>query len=202
VRVTLPTDSPAASLDAEGLAGEALSLRPELRARTAQVLAAENQLDSARWRWAPQISASGSLFAQNVPYPTGHQDGWRVTVDLVWPLYDGGYRYGKASEARAALAGAEAARDLTRLQVGQEVQDAVRDVTVAGERVRLGERQQEAAAEAAASARRSFAAGVAGSIDVVDANDRLFQAEVGLADARARLGTARVALDRAVGRSP
>ncbi len=202
VRVTLPPEASAAALDADALSGEALSLRPEIRARTAEVSAAESQLGSARWRWAPQISASGSLFAANVPYPTGKQDGWRVTVDLAWPLYDGGYRYGKASEAQAAVAGAEAARSLTRLQVGQEVQNATRDVAVARERVRLGERQQEAAAEAAASARRGFAAGVAGSTEVIDANDRLFQAEVGLADARARLGTALVALDRAVGRSP
>ena len=155
VRVTLPAEAPAAALDPDALAGEALSLRPEVRARAAQVLAAENQLDSARWRWAPQISASGSFFAANVPYPTGRQDGWRLTVDLAWPLYDGGYRYGKASEARAAVSGAEAARSLTRLQGGQEVEDAVRDVAVGRERVRLGERQEEGAGEAAASARRS-----------------------------------------------
>jgi outer membrane protein TolC len=202
VRIVLPAAAPAATPDADALAGEALSLRPELRAREAQVLSAQSQLDSARWRWLPQVSASGSYFAANVPYPTGRETGWRLTVDLAWPLYDGGWRYGKAREASAALSGAEAARTLERLQVGEEVQNAVRDVAVARERVRLGERQQEAAAEAAASARRSFGAGVAGSIEVLDANDRLFQAEVGLAEARAGLGTAQVALDRAVGRAP
>lgn len=202
VRIALSAGTPAADLDPEALAGEALSRRPELRARAAQVLSAERQLDSARWRWAPQISASGSIFAADVPYPTGQKDGWRVTLDLAWPLYDGGYRYGKARQAQAALSGAEAASALERLEVGQEVQNAVRDVAVTRERLRLGERQQEAAAEAAASARRGFAAGVAGSIEVIDANDRLFQAEVGLADARARLGVALVSLDRAVGRSP
>lgn len=202
VRIVLPAGPPAADLDPEPLAVEALARRPELRAREALVLSAERQLQSARWRWAPQISASGTVFAADVPYPTGQKDGWRVTVDLSWPLYDGGWRYGKADQARAALSGAEAARALERLQVGEEVQNAVRDVAVARERVRLGERQQEAAAEAAASARRGFGAGVAGSIEVIDANDRLFQAEVGLADARARLGRALVALDRAVGRSP
>jgi len=42
---------------------------------------------------------------------------------------------------------------------------------------------------------------VASSLDVLEANDRLFQSEVGLADARARLGIALAALDRATGRS-
>ena len=202
VRIALPAAAPPADLDSDALASRALSDRPELRAREALVRSAGRQLDSARWRWLPQVSASGSIFAADVPYPTGRKDGWRVMVDLTWPLYDGGFRYGKAQEAEAALSGAEAARALERLEVGQQVRDAVRDVAVARERLRLGERQQEAAAEAAASARRGFAAGVAGSIEVIDANDQLFQAEVGLADARARLGVAQVALERAVGHSP
>ncbi len=202
VRIALPLATPAADLDPDALAGEALSRRPELRAREALLRSAERQLDSARWRWLPQLSASASIFAADVPYPTGVKDGWRLGVDLTWPLYDGGFRYGKARQAEAALSGARAAGALERLEVGQEVRDAVRDVAVARERLRLGERQQEAAAEAAASARRGFGAGVAGSIEVIDANDQLFQAEVGLADARARLGVALVALERAAGRSP
>ncbi|HEX7623254.1 MAG TPA: TolC family protein, partial [Anaeromyxobacteraceae bacterium] len=88
-----------------------------------------------------------------------------------------------------------------RLAVVQEVEDAARDVAVAAERLGLAEDQARLAAEAAATARRGFAGGVAGSLDVRDANDRLFQSEVGLAEARARLGGALASLDRAAGRS-
>jgi outer membrane protein TolC len=65
--------------------------------------------------------------------------------------------------------------------------------------MRLADRQKELASEAAASARRSFEAGVASSLDVLDANDRLYVADVAVADARARLGVAEVALSRAAG---
>jgi outer membrane protein TolC len=82
----------------------------------------------------------------------------------------------------------------------QEVADAERDLAVARERLRLAETQGQLATDAAASAKRSFDAGVASSLDVIDANDRLYQADVGRADARARLAQARVALDRALGR--
>jgi len=200
VRVALPASAVPASIDADGLAAEALARRPELRAQEAQVLAADRQLASARWRYAPQLSATGSAFASDVPYPTGKKEGWRVTVDLTWALYDGGFRYGRADEAEAALSGAEAARGQQRLEVTQQVKDAARDVAVARERLALADRQRAFAAEAAASARRGFGAGVAGSIDVLDANDRLYQADVGLASTRAQLGVALVALDRAVGR--
>jgi outer membrane protein TolC len=155
---------------------------------------------SAWARLLPQLYASGSAFAADVPYVTGKEHGWRATIDLTWVLYDGGFRYGKRREAEAALAGARAAAEAQKLAVVQEALDAARDLAVARERLRLARSQRGFASDAAASAKRSFDAGIASSLDVIDANDRLFQAEIGLADARARLASARVALARALGR--
>ncbi len=202
LRILLPPAAPPAGLDGEALAAEALSRRPEIRAQEALSRSAGRQLDSAWWRLAPQLSASATAFASDVAYPTGQKDGWRATLDLTWTLYDGGLRYGKALQAEAALAGAGAASSEQRIEVVQQVKDAVRDVAVARERLQLAERQRELAAETAASAHRSFEAGVAGSVDVLDANDRLYQSEVGLAQGRAQLGVALVSLDRAAGRAP
>jgi outer membrane protein TolC len=184
----------------ESLLAEALQSRPELAAQEAQMRAARAQVTAARLRWLPQLSASGTVFAADVPYPTGKKDGWRLTLDALWPLYDGGLRGGKRDQAEAGLASARAAAEAQRLNVAQEVQDTRRDVSVAGERLRLAEQQRELATAAAASAKRTFEAGVASSLDVLDANDKLYQAEVGMADARGRLGIARVAFDRALGR--
>jgi outer membrane protein TolC len=201
LRIPLGAPVAPAAIDARALADEALARRPELRARAAELEAAQRQLTSARLRLLPRLSASASAFAQDVQLPTGKEDGWRVMVDLTWPLYDGGARYGRARQARGALARARAGLEAERVAVRQEVDDAARDVGVAVERLRLAEDQVKLAAEAAATARRSFAGGVASSLDVLDANDRLYQSEVGLADARARLGSALAALDRAAGRS-
>ena len=118
----------------------------------------------------------------------------------MWPLYDGGLASGKRTQAEAALLTARAAAEAQRLSIIQEVQDTRRDVSVARERLRLAEQQRDLATAAAASARRTFEAGVASSLDVLDANDKLYQADVAMADARGRLGIARVALDRALGR--
>ncbi|HET9553055.1 MAG TPA: TolC family protein [Anaeromyxobacteraceae bacterium] len=203
VRVTVPDEAPAAApAGEEALVAEALDHRPELAAAAAQVEGAEAQVRSAWARLAPQLSASGSAFAADVPYPTGAKDGWRATLDLTWPLYDGGLRYGKRREAEARVAGARAGAEAQRIAVGQEVRDAARDVAVAAERLRLAGEQRRLAAEAAGTAQRTYEAGVASSLDVVDADDRLYAADIGLADARARLASARVALDRALGRGP
>ncbi len=201
VRIAVPALQAPAALDPRALAAEAELHRPELRALAAQVEAAERQRTSARLRILPQVSASASVFAQDVPLPTGKEEGWRVTVDLTWPLYDGGLRYGKARQAEGNRVEASAALEAQRVAIAQELDDAARDVDLAVERLGLAEDQARLAAEAAATARRGFAGGVASSLDVLDANDRLFQSEVGLAAARARLGGALASLDRAAGRS-
>jgi outer membrane protein TolC len=181
------------------MVAQALDRRPEVGAAQSAVLASERQVDSAWWRLAPRLSASFSYFASTMPFPTGDKTGWNATADLSWPLYDGGFRYGKRRQAEAALAGARAALEQQRVDVAREVKDAARGVEVAQERLRLAEKQNELAQETAQSAQRSFDAGLAGSLDVIDANDRAFQAEVGLAGARAQLGVALASLDRAMG---
>ena len=162
----------------------------------------EKQASAALWRIAPQISASASGTAQSVPYPTGDRQGWRVSVDLTWTLYDGGFRYGKADQASAQASEARAAETGTRLQILQEVQNSARDVEVARQRLTLAQQEKDTASEAAASARRGFGEGLTSSLDVLSANEMLFYSEVQVASAGARLGGSVAALDRAVGRSP
>jgi outer membrane protein TolC len=204
VRVTVPEvegrPRPELAAPADQLFAEALEHRPEFQAQAAQQAAAEAGVHSAWARLAPQLSASASVFSSDAPNAAGKKDGWRATVDLTWPLYDGGYRYGKLHQAEAQVAGARAGAEAQRLAVLRDVQDSQRDLAVAEERLRLARAQLGLAGDAAASARRSFEAGVASSLDVLDANDRLYLADTGLAEARARLAQASLALQLALGR--
>jgi outer membrane protein TolC len=201
VRVLLETPSGGeVPLPSDTLTGEAFDKRPELQSGTAKLRAAEAQVLSARLRLLPQISGTATAFAADMPYPTGKKDGWRVTLDASWLLWDGGLRSGRRAQAQAEADMARVATDSTRLAIAQEVADAVRDVGVAAERLRLAEQQCSFANEAAASAKRTYEAGVTGSFDVLDANDRLYQADIARADARGRLGIARASLDKALGR--
>jgi outer membrane protein TolC len=202
VRILVPelAPAPASPEDPAALAAGAVGRRPEVRARRARLDAAEEQVRASSARLLPQLSANGSAFVSDEPLVTGKTDGWRVTLDLTWAIYDGGLREARRRQARAQLAGAAAAAEAQRLQVVQEVADGSRELAVARERLRLAETQRALAAEAAESARRSFEAGVASNLDVIDANDRLYQSDVGLADARARVAQGAIGLDRALGR--
>ncbi|HZZ85886.1 MAG TPA: TolC family protein [Anaeromyxobacteraceae bacterium] len=200
VRVAMGEPPPAAALDPASLRAEARARRPELRAAEAAAEASRAQLTAAHLRWLPTLAASGSAFASDVAYPTGKKEGWRATLELGWNLFDGGGREAAGARARAALSEAEAGARRAELEVGEQVEDAVRDVLVARERLGLATRERALAAETRAIAQRAFAGGAASSLDLLDASDRLYQAEAGLAQARAGLGAAHAALDRAVGR--
>lgn len=200
VRVLVAEAAPAQPVGADELVAEALASRAEIRAREAAVEAARRQLDSAWWRLAPQLSVGASAFASDVAYPTGDKAGWRASVDLSWAVFDGGFRAAKRRQAEAALAAAEAALRAERIAVSQEVLDALRELELAKERLKLAVRQAELAKEAHASARRSYEAGLVGSLDALDASLRTYQAAVGLAEAKARVGVASAGLERAVGR--
>lgn len=199
VRVALPPVRDELPPDVEAQVRDALERRPEIRVQEASVASARAQLDSAWWRLAPQVAGNFSAFASTVAFPTGEKTGWTASAVLTWPLYDGGLSSGKRAQAQAQIIETEAALQAQRLEVGRDVRDAARDLDVARERLQLAQKQKSLAEEAAASARRLFGAGLASSLDVLDANDRLYQADVGLADAKARVGTARAALDRATG---
>ncbi len=156
-------------------------------------------MKSAWWRLLPTVSASFSAVTSNVNYVTGLNYGWRAGVDLSWVLYDGGFRYGRRQQAESALAGARAALEEKTVQVQQQVLDARRDLEVAAQRLELAQKQLALAREVEATADRSFEAGLASSLDVLDANDKLYLAEVGVADAKARVAVAAAALDGATG---
>lgn len=204
VRVRVPevegAPTPELSTPADELVSEALERRPEVAAQRAQQDAAQAGVRSAWARLAPQLSASASVFSADVAYPTGRKDGWRATLDLTWQLYDGGFRYGKLRQAEAQVTGSRAGLGAQQRAVRQQVQDGQRDLSVAVEQLRLARAQLGLASDSAASIRRSFEVGVSSSLDVIDANDRLYASDTGLANARARLAQARLALQLALGR--
>lgn len=200
VRVAPPSvQANAEPLDA--LAARAVQQRPELGVLAANLETAKRQEDSARWRLAPTLAASASGLVSDVAFVTGERSAWKLSVDLSWTLYDGGLRSAKGKQAQAQAQALQAALDAQTVEVRQQVLDARRDAAVAARRLDLAQRQAALARETAASAKRGFEAGLASSLDVLDANDREYQAELAVVDATARVAAASVALARATGSS-
>jgi len=199
VRVEPPSSEIPELGDEEALVAEALRERRELAAQASAERAASLSVDSAWWRLAPTVSASGSVFASDTPLITGEKQGWRASLELTWTAYDGGFRYGKQRQARAVLARTQAERKALELQIAREVRNALREVRLNQEKLALSERERALAQEAARTAQSSFEKGIAGHTEVLDVLDRLYAAEAGEQEARARLANAVTALRTARG---
>jgi outer membrane protein TolC len=154
--------------------------------------AAEGQVQSAWWRHAPTLAATGQAATSTVNYPTGLSYAWKVGFELQWTLYDGGFRYGKLDQARADRESARAAVRAAELGADRAERDARRGLDVARERLVLAEARAEVAREAEQIALRGLEQGTVGALAAREAADRAADAGIAREVAEARLVTALV----------
>lgn len=200
VAVELPAPGAVPVPEVESTVAEALATRGEVEAAQQQVEVARRQLLAVRLGALPTVSGSFNVFASSEPYVTGENTGWKGSIDLTWPVLQGGLRAGNDQRAQAALADAEAALEGVKLQVTQQVRNALADWRVASARVEVAGRQRQLAEEAVRVAQHAFDQGIGDATPVLDALDRLDLARAAEIDASARLGMAQVALHAATGR--
>lgn len=171
---------PLAELPA-GVPAEVLTRRPDLRQAEAQLAAADANIGAARAAFFPRITLTGS-FGTTSSELSGlfKNSAWTFAPSLVQPLFDAGRN-------RANLAGARAQRDAATAQYERAIQSAFREVAdaLAG-RATLAEQRTAQAAQVDAEARRlalaeeRYRAGIASSLDVLDAQRSLFTAQQAL----------------------
>ena len=196
--------APASAAPIETLLESAKQRRPERAALMKRLGAAGERGRAASAGTKPSVAVNGGVdYAQPNPRIFPREEAWRTSwdasVNVSWPLFDGG-------RARSEMAEASASTRAVRERLAEF------DSTLAVEiRQRVSERDaSRAVIDAATDAVRSatearrvvgerFTAGVAISTDVLDAQVALLQAELDrtLAVANARLADAR--LVRALG---
>ena len=204
-RPPLPADAlsdTSAATDAPTDATAALAMarmrRPELSAQVARLQRSRTEMRATSLERLPRLDAAADWGLSGQ-----HTEDWKDTrsysLGLTLPLVDGGRREARIAE-QSARVGEEAERDRDlRDQVLAEVRAALLDLAsnreqrlVAAERLRLAE-------EEVAQASERFTSGVAGNIELIDAQVSLLRARDAEIDARFGLASARVALARAAG---
>jgi outer membrane protein TolC len=123
-----------------------------------------------------------------------------VSVNLRWSLWDGGRVRAEIAEADASRRAAEQRLADFDSMVEVEVRQRLRDLEAAGASIAAAESGVRSAGEARRVVAERFAAGVATSTDVLDAQVALLQAELDRTRALANARLAAARLDRALGR--
>jgi outer membrane protein TolC len=183
--------------------------RPDLRAISEQLRAANAEFKGAKSEYLPTIHLGASAAQQALwptinapgPNPLGHanQTVWSVGVSARWTIFDGGLRHNEVlladSKRREAL------------DEKREKEDAIgREVWVAYVQFRTAIRQAEAAETLLTSAGTSYDAsldaykyGVKNLVDLVTAENQLAQARLAVVQSRSAVRIDAANLDYATG---
>jgi outer membrane protein TolC len=123
----------------------------------------------------------------------------QVGLQITLPLLDGFRREGRMAEADAAERESEARQKDLQQQVAADVGAALLDIESAAQQEEVATRRVALAQDELTQARDRFQTGVAGNIEVIDAQASLVTARNAVLDARTQAATARIRLARATG---
>jgi multidrug efflux system outer membrane protein len=185
-----------------GLPSTLLQRRPDIQAAEQEIVAANAEIGVARAAYFPTIALTGSGGVQSAALGGLFSSGaglWSAIAGAVQPIFTAG-------RTRSQVALAEARRTEATLNYEQTVKTAfgeVSDALVGYRRVQEFRAQQELLFTAAEDARRladiRYRGGATSYLEVLDADTRLFNAEISQADARLSELSAFVEVYRALG---
>ena len=177
----------------------AMANRSDLQAAEAGVRAAEVGAKAASAERLPTVNVTADFGAAGTT-PT-HQSAGVYTVygTLNIPIYQGGRVRGDEEVANAALTQRKAELADQRAQVQQDIRQAYIDLRSAADQVGVAQSNVTLAHESLAQSRDRFAAGVADSVELVQAEQTVVQADDDAITATFEHNLAKVSLARSMG---
>lgn len=200
-----PADTLGAELgdsDAPHEAGEAIVFaiehRGELRGEQARLEKAQADRSALSWERVPRVDVSADWGRSGERYEDGIGT-YSYVLAVTLPLVDGFKREAKLAEQGAVVRESQVrAKDVSD-QIAAEVRGALLDLATGIEQQAIATERMNLATEEVAQATERFTNGVAGNIEVINAQSTLVRARDADIDARFTVASARVALARAAG---
>jgi protease secretion system outer membrane protein len=197
----LPTDLPALASWLE----LAQANSPEIQSLVARLAAADKEISKAKSGHAPMVDGvvqwndSGN---ENVTRLNSRFVTTSVGVQLVVPIFQGGYVNSQVRQAVADKTRMEEALEATRRDLNLRVHKEHRGVTEGVLKVRALEQAVRSSEQLVQSTTKSKQAGVRTTLDILNAEQQLAQAKRDLVQARYLYLMARLRLASLVGKSP
>jgi len=184
--------------DRSAAIAQGVGARPDLAAELARGAAARTAASAIAAERLPRLELEADYGLSGVALATALSTR-QVAVQVTLPILDGFRREGRLAEQQAVVRESDVrARDL-REQVSADVDGALLDLRSAVAQQMIATDRLQLAAQEVSEARQRFKAGVAGNIEVINAQSSLLRARDADIDARFAAVTARIALARSVG---
>jgi outer membrane protein TolC len=184
--------------DAAAAISEAWKRRSDLHALEEQVLAAEKALSAARGERLPSANISGDYGVIGAN-PTSTHGVFAVTGSLNIPIWQGGRAKGDIQQAEATLHQRQAELADQKAHIEQDVRTALVELETNNGQVRLADTNRGYANETLSEARDRFSAGVATTVEVVQAQQQLAGAEADYLASLFSFDVAKLSFARATG---
>jgi outer membrane protein TolC len=205
VQLATPLNAPEAlAADLAAQVATAKVSRPERAALVDRIEAAAARIAAAGSSARPSVAVAGGVDygrpnARIFPRSDRWQDSWDVSVNASWSLWDGGRRAAETGETVAAERALRARLAELDSLIALEVRQRRLDLEAGVAAARAAAHGVRSAAEARRVVDERFAAGVATSTDMLDAQVALLQAELDRTRALANARIAEARLARAIG---
>ena len=196
---TLPAEIPAS------LPSELIHQRPDILAAEAQLHMASAAIGVATANLYPQLNLSAQLVLETLTPASLAKDvitEWGAAANVTQTLLDGGKLSAQQHAAIDAYQASLAEYQQTVLAAFREVADHLQALANDTDRINADTEAVRTAAAALDLARRSFEAGNSGVLDVIDAERRSAEAQMGLSRATAQRLLDTVQLYVALGGTP
>ena len=174
--------------------------RADLRSARAAVQAAESASRAAHAEYLPTLSMAGDYGAEGVN-PSQSHGSYTVGATLHVPIFQGGRVEGDIGRARATLDQRKAELQDTFGVIDHDVRVAFIDLNAATDQVAVAESNVALSRDTLVQARDRFVAGIADTVEVVQAQQTVAQADNDYINAVFEHNLAKVALSRAMGQA-
>ncbi len=196
---------PSTSADVSALVGEAREHRPDRRALLERLEASGLRREAATAGHRPTVAVGGGVdYARPNPriFPRMRdwRESWDASINVNWPLFDGGRTRSETAEASAAVRALQSRLAEFDSLLELDIRQRVAELGASRTAIEAAEAAIAAALEARRVVDERFAAGVAISTDVTDAQLALLQAQLDRTQAIATARLAEARLNRALGR--
>jgi len=197
-----PPAEPSTELGSEDrLVDQALHQRPELLSAGLQARAYGQQAFSSLLRWSPSLSLFGNIRLTNATGFAGRVDSYSAGLQLDWLIFDGFARDAQRHTFEAQQREAMLRLDQLRDTISDDVVNGRRAVLTRKQGLFAAQRSVQLAQDTLELVRTQYQAGTATQLDLLNAQDTLIQAEVGVAQARFDLSLAILNIRRLTGES-
>ena len=191
--------TPLTGFTEEAALNQAMESRSDLQSSAAGIEAAEHALKGARAERLPNLAVAGDFGAAGLRPTKDATSVYTASGTLTIPLFEGGRIHGDILQATAALQQRKAEYEDTRGQVDQDVRQAFINLNSAADQVDVANSNVDLAHETLDQSRDRFTQGVADTVELVQGEQAVVQADEDYITAVYEHNLAKVSLARAMG---